>query len=452
MNRFKKWKKLDQYLEQGVFCFIDLAFAESVLKKLKSDKQEHAALLATLFALSRQGHLTLDLSKDALNFTLRFLAVPDEDAFSQLIHCGATTFPSQGIVEVESYDEHPHAWICRRGTCYYLQKNWIYESKILKHLERFSKHITSIPLSLSKMDPRLNEAQRKGIENAMRHSLSLLTGGPGTGKTFTAAELVKTFLNSLPVDMHRQGQLRIILTAPTGKAVSQIEGNLRSDLSPQIALRSGTLHAVLGIKAHGNEEEDVSLFADLILVDECSMIDAKIFSQLLACIPNGARLVLIGDKDQLPPIESGSIFADILEANIFSASYLSECLRSDRREILTLSQHIKQGDAEAAFQFLNNRDVSTCNESSVAWTDLEEGKRAPLQLCANLWKHYKDRFVNYCLEKPLPEQILSMFGRFGLLSSMRQGPLGVDAINRYFLYESIKNVPQCSWWVAPIMK
>lgn len=438
MKRFKKWPLLDQCLEQGVFCFIDLVFAESVLKKLKSNRQEHAALLVTLFALSRQGHLILDLSKQALHLTMQLLSIPDKDSFSQMLHDAAVTFPVHGIADVETVNDHPNAWICRRGTSYYLQKNWIYESKILKHLERLIRHPPTIPLSLPKIDSRLNEAQRKGIENAMASTLSLLTGGPGTGKTFTAAELVKASKDKHP-------PLRIILTAPTGKAVSQLEGNLRNAVSDHLSIHAGTLHAVLGIKAHPHEEEIVPLFADLIIVDECSMIDAKIFSELLARIPNGARLVLIGDKDQLPPIEAGSIFVDLIEANIFPSSHLSECLRSDRKEILTLSQHIKQGDAGNALHYLNQGG----SDSSIAWIDLEEDKRTPLQLCADLWEQYNERFVKECSQKPLPEQIL--FGHFALLSSMRQGPLGADAINRYFFYQSIKNVPQGAWSVAPIM-
>jgi exodeoxyribonuclease V alpha subunit len=443
MKRFKNWKKLDQYFEQGGFSFIDLAFAESVLKKLNSDKQEHAALLATLFALSRQGHLTLDLSDEILSFALQLLSIVDSDPLKELLQNGAATFPLDGIAEVKNSDDHPHAWICRMGTRYYLQKNWVYESEILKHIDRLHKHAPAIPLTLSTMDSRLNEAQKKAVENAMKNSLSLLTGGPGTGKTFTAAELVKACVNSMPVE--RRGQMRIILTAPTGKAVAQLEGNLRNILGPEISIRAGTLHAILGIKTHEYDEEEMNmLFVDLIIVDECSMIDVKIFSQLLFAVPNGARLVLIGDKDQLPPVEAGSIFADLLEANVYPSAYLFECLRSDRSEILTLSHHIQQGNASAALELLNHG-------TAISWVDLEESEKTSDQLCANLWEQYKEHFSSCYLQKPLPEHIHSSLGRFGLLSSMRKGPLGVDAINRYFLYQSIKKASQGLWMVFPIM-
>jgi exodeoxyribonuclease V alpha subunit len=443
MRRFQKWQKLNQYLEQGVFSFIDLAFAESVLRKLNSDKEEHAALLATLFALSRQGHLMLDLSDDALCFALELLSAIDAAPLKKLLHNGAATFPVNGIIEVKNNHDHPHAWVCCMGTSYYLQKNWVYESVILKHVERLNKQAPTVPLTLSKIDSRLNEAQKKAIENATVNSLSLLTGGPGTGKTFTAAALVKTCLNSMPSD--KGEPLRIILTAPTGKAVAQLEGNLKTVLGPETAVRAGTLHAVLGIKAHAYEEEEMNaLFADLIIVDESSMIDAKIFSQLLSAVPNGARLVLIGDKDQLPPVEAGSIFADLLEADVYPSAYLSECLRSDRSEILSLSHRINQGDAGAVLALLNH-------STAISWVELEESEKKYVQICAGLWEQYKERFSGCYSQKPPPEQIYSDLGRFGLLSSMRKGDLGVDAINRYFLYQSIKLSPQGSWAVFPIM-
>ncbi len=478
MSRFKKWQKLNHYFEQGVLAFVDLAFAESLLyraqegfvnsglcetksnrseafrmrspslngkgyeenrfgevaaspnsKRLGSDEQGHAALLAVLFALSRQGHLTLDLSKEALDSTLRLLGVNDTESLAELLHAGAETFPWW-----------KDGGICRFGTYYYLQKNWIYESEILKHLKRLNQHSPTIPLSFSTIDEtRLNEAQRKGVENAMTHSLSLLTGGPGTGKTFTAAHLVKACLHSLPEDKRRQ--MRIILTAPTGKAVAQLEGNLRNLISGEVSIRAGTLHAILGIKPYQDEEEKMTiLFADLIIVDECSMIDAKIFSQLLASVPTGARLILIGDKDQLPPIEAGSIFADLLDADVFPSAHLTESLRSDRSEILKLSHHIKQGNTTAALECLEGN-------SEIVWVDLKENKKTLL----NLWEKYQGHFITYEIERPQPEQILTKMGQFTLLSSMRQGALGVDEVNRYFLYQSLQQIPQNAWWIAPIM-
>ena len=163
--------------------FIDLAFA----KRAGSEKEEHAALSATLFAHSRQGHLALDLS------TLPHL-LADADTLTS-------------------------PFVRRYGSLLYLQKNWTYETEILKHLDRLHQSPPLIELAPPAENLKLNFAQRQAVETAMKNSLMLLSGGPGTGKTFTAAAFVKACPG-----------LRILLTAPTGKAVAQLEGNLRASL------------------------------------------------------------------------------------------------------------------------------------------------------------------------------------------------------------------------------
>ena len=404
---------------EGALSYIDLAFAQSVLKKFDRQTEEHAALLAVLFALSRLGHLTLDLSSDALDASLKLLEVEN---LKGLLLRGAETFPYEN-----------HEWICRFNNHLYLQKNWACETEILFHLNRLSKSSPTLTLKDPAMSDRLNAQQQKAVSNGMQNSLSLLTGGPGTGKTFTAAELVKSCL--LALSPEQQLQFRIILTAPTGKAVAQLEGNLKKAIGETVRIRSGTLHSILGIKSYFEEAPPSPLFADLILVDECSMIDSQVFSRLLSSVQTGTRLILIGDKDQLPPVEAGSIFADLIDARIFPSTQLTECLRSDSKEILSLAKAIKEGTA------------SLSSFSSIEWLDLDEEKKSAPQL----WERCKERFPSTFAHKPTPDQILPRLGEFSVLSCMRQGPLGVDAINSYFLSQSLSQAPQHSWWVAPIM-
>lgn len=438
---FEKWPLLNRCLQRGSLAFVDCAFADSVLKKLNSDKEDHAAFLAVLFALSRQGHMTLDVTHDALHFALQLLAIEDHASLAKLILSGAASFPPEGIADNDS----PKTWICRLGNCYYLQKNWVYESNILKSLKRLSMNPPAIAFPAFHLDPCMNAAQRLAVELSLKNSLTFLTGGPGTGKTFTAAQIAKVCLTSCSID--QKSSFRILLTAPTGKAVSQLEGNIRRALKEEGNIRVGTLHAILGIKAHFHEEEEITpLFADLIIVDECSMIDAKIFSKLLMSVPNGARLILIGDKDQLPPVEAGSIFADLLDTGKFPAAHLRECLRSDRSEILAFAQAIKEGQADVALELLTNHQTT-----DVLWTDLQDALITPARQCAVLWDQYKDRFPLPHGQRPLPEMLLCSLGHFSLLSCMRQGPLGVDAINQYFLHQAIRQVPENNWWIAPIM-
>lgn len=401
MKNFTQWPVLSELLEKGTLSFVDLAFAQSVLNQLNIHEESHAALLATLFALSRLGHLALDISKP--------LDIEGTESLFPLIQQSLHSFPI-----ADAPEGRPNAWICHHKNHLYLQKNWGCESEILSHLHRLTSTPPTLPLNEPLLSDNLNPAQKEAVKNGMQHSLSLLTGGPGTGKTFTAAQLVKSCLQ-------QKEHLRIILAAPTGKAVAQLEANLKKTIGDIPHLRSGTLHSILGIKTSPEP-----LFADLILVDECSMIDSKIFARLLSSIQTGSRLILIGDKDQLPPVEAGSIFADLLDSNLYPSAKLTLCLRSDSKEILSLAKSIKDG---------NSLEVITALTSH-PWLDLDTSP---------LWELCKDKFPS------TPQQALSHLGKFSILSCMRQGPFGVDAINAHFLHQFLKQVPPGAPFVAPIM-
>lgn len=437
----REWPILLNYLNKESLAQIDLAFADSVLKKLKSREEAHAALLAVLLALSRLGHLTLNISEEGITSALQLLDIEEPLPLASLVRKGIDTFPAQGMADVQNENAiKPSTWICKSAPLVYLQKNWVCETEILTQLKRLA---SSPKIALSEQwtpDPRLNALQLQAVQQGIQHTLSLLTGGPGTGKTFTAAQLVSACLAALPT--LQRSAFRIILTAPTGKAVAHLEGNLRKAMGEEVKVRSGTLHAILGIKNHGRKEELQPLFADLVIVDECSMIDAAIFAKLLAAITTGTRVIFIGDQDQLPPVEAGSIFADLVDSGNFPTTKLSVSLRSDRTEILALAQAIKEGNADKALSFLSER---------IEWTDLEEDAPAISQLYAQLWERCKDHFPRASLEKPVSEEIIAKLGEFILLSCMRQGALGVDALNRHFLHQSLAQVSEDSWWIAPLM-
>ena len=157
MRHFENWQTLNKLLADGSLSFIDLAFAKSVLKKLNSTSEEHASLLAVLFAMSRLGHLMLDV--EILATSLKPLELQDNNKLIQLIISGAQTFPPEGITH--SPKERPNAWIFCSSTYFYLQKNWVYESEILAHVHRLNTNSVAIPLSLRVLDSSLNHAQKK---------------------------------------------------------------------------------------------------------------------------------------------------------------------------------------------------------------------------------------------------------------------------------------------------
>ena len=159
---------------------------------------------------------------------------------------------------------------------YYLKRCYDLEQTVHNELTRLSFHKPmSAPIPMD-----LNAAQQEAFTAVLTHTVTLISGGPGTGKSYLAKHIATLFP-------------RTILTAPTGKAASRLGAN-------------GTLHKLLGLPY-----DCKPIIADLIIVDECSMIDAKLFASLLSSIPTGTRLVLMGDPYQLPPVEGGHIFPDL---------------------------------------------------------------------------------------------------------------------------------------------
>lgn len=263
-----------------------------------------------------------------------------------------------------------------------LPKYEYYEEQIVTHIKRLLS-TTVLKKSVSTL-AHLTEEQNKALENVLTHPLSLITGGPGTGKTFTAAQIVKAL------------QTTTILTAPTGKAASHLESQIDHPV------RSGTLHSLLGVRGPLDYFKEITpLDAELVIVDECSMIDPLLFGRLLASIGPGTRIVLMGDSNQLPAVEGGSVFADLIKSAVIPTTALTKCMRSDRHEILNLATAILNGTTED----IRNIDLG-----------FTEGNIEVIY--QKLWQHVKEKD----------------FDKFRILSTLRKGPLGVDALNAY-LYE-----------------
>lgn len=288
----------------------------------------------------------------------------------------------------------------------YLQKHWFFETKILERLQLLPKG----PYSRG-------ATQQEAVENGLKFPLSLLTGGPGTGKTYTAALLANAFLEAFPQ------KSRILLAAPTGKAASHLEKSLGASLKGKCAIRSGTLHSLL------YKELD----ADLILVDECSMIDLGLFSRLLQSVPQEAHLVCIGDPYQLPSVEGGSIFADLVDSCFLPTVCLNVCLRTENTTILDLAKRIREGDPEAF----------SCLQKENFHLD------SPEKFARELHLAIEGKFPTASSSPPSPEELFPFLQNFRILSCTRQGPFGVDSINEIILSHLLE-ISQ-GWLPIPIL-
>ncbi len=178
-----------------------------------------------------------------------------------------------------------------------------------------------------------SDQQKQAMEDALCSGLLLITGGPGTGKT--------TILNGI-LAMFGRMQLRCLLAAPTGRAAKRLTEVTGEDAS--------TLHRLLeaGIDPHTGRmyfarDEENPLKADVIIVDEMSMVDIGLLHSLLRAIPAGKRLILVGDPDQLPPVGPGFPFADCLRANTLPSVRLTEIFRQAQQSLIVMNAHRVNG-------------------------------------------------------------------------------------------------------------
>lgn len=174
---------------------------------------------------------------------------------------------------------------------------------------------------------KMHENQVKAIENAVRYGVNVITGGPGTGKT----TIIKCILH-----IFKKLNLNTQLCAPTGRA------------SKRLAEASGepakTIHRLLDLSFKGGKgyftySENTTLDADVVIVDEVSMCDEYVFSALLGAIKHGGRLIIVGDKDQLPSVGAGNILGDIIAFNKLPISYLTYIYRQDHHSMIVENAH-----------------------------------------------------------------------------------------------------------------
>lgn len=217
----------------------------------------------------------------------------------------------------------------QQGFGLWLYRTWQAEFDLAWHILRLiAPDDTSVPVYDLEALSGLNQAQHQAVVHALGHHFSIITGGPGTGKTFTVAKLVMLLMQS-------DTPPKLALTAPTGKAAQRMQESLQQALQGaniHITLpKAKTLHRLLGIGADGVAyyHQNNPLSEEVIIVDEASMLGVALSCQLCAAIKTGAKLILLGDVYQLAAVEAGAVLRDLCQVNLLS-SYHSQLTESRR--------------------------------------------------------------------------------------------------------------------------
>ena len=244
-------------------------------------------------------------------------------------------------------------------------------------------------------DITLHENQIEAIKNCVKYGVNVITGGPGTGKT--------TIINCILTILKKQ-YMRTVLCAPTGRASKRLAEATGEDAK--------TIHRLLdldftGGKGHFTYNEDTKLDADVVVVDEVSMCDEYVFYALIRAIKRGGRLILVGDKDQLPSVGAGNILADIIASGLVPVNYLTYIYRqSDDSLIISNAHKVNEG-----------KMPTIDNKSKDFFVDAQTDTADMLKNCIDL------------VTKRLPSFSKLAPKNIQVLCPMKKGVIGVENIN-----------------------
>ena len=301
------------------------------------------------------------------------------------------------------------------------EQEWIYlynfykaeedVANIILRLDNYKnvKRIKNINLELSKaeknIDIILSEKQKEAIKAINEHNVTIITGGPGTGKT----TIIKTI-----IDIYKKNKYKPVLCAPTGRAAKRMTETTKEEAS--------TLHRLLEIgkinedyiKKKYNDYEGMPIDADLIIVDELSMVDIFLMKYLLKCIYPGTKLILVGDSDQLASVGPGSVLKDIISSQKITTIHLDKIFRQAAKSKIILNAHrVNNG---MPFLKKEENDIDTNEDFFFIKKESQEAILSEvISLCNGRLKNYGD---------------YDFFSNIQVLTPTKKGLLGTKELNK----------------------
>ncbi|HEX4452670.1 MAG TPA: exodeoxyribonuclease V subunit alpha [Kofleriaceae bacterium] len=309
---------------------------------------------------------------------------------------------------------------------------------------------------------KLTAEQQRAVDIALAGTLSVVTGGPGTGKTFVAAAIVRGFV--------ARGIEHVALSAPTGKAANRLTEVMARELAGTgvPAPVAQTLHRLLGYRGHGGFAHHARspLPIGALIVDEASMLDLELVDALLDALPKHAPLVLIGDANQLPAVDAGRILADLADPDGAATERVGRLEHSHRmdaadprgRAVLEAARAIHAGDASALVDkvrpLAQHKTPGTLGFAGVEWVDVAIDANAAAsaigrtarEVAIQTWHHFDGakaqatanttvfRFENGAVapdQAEALERLWQLAGRARILTATRGLPTGSLALNAH---------------------
>jgi exodeoxyribonuclease V alpha subunit len=460
---------------------LDIALANLLNTKQPSIDPRHLWLAALTSHQWGRGHACLDLATLQAQ-AAELLGWTDEQTTSlpSKLHEAAATLPwTQGDASPLVLSED------KQGARLYLRRAWTAEQNIRQNIAQRLALPCQEPTDLQQ---RLDELftpthdggpdmQRLACEVAAQNRITLITGGPGTGKTTTVVKLLSLLVRTSP------RELQIHLAAPTGKAAARLTESISnaltkmpSDKRPLIPSQAQTLHRLLQVNSKASRVHQLA--TDVVVVDEASMIDLEMMARLLQAVPATARLILLGDKDQLASVEAGAVMSQLCTGSLLKAQTVT-LIHSHRFDAKSgIGQWARAVNSDAADNtpalkalwkdtpdWLATLPLQQSIEGDVAEPDvtrLQLASASESKLAVGLrygWRHWLALLDAHRPSKTAPASpcsdtqalaLLNAFTQFCVLCAVREGPLGVTQLNTQV--EHALGLGQSAWYAGrPVM-
>lgn len=443
---------------------LDIHFA-NFMEKLSGESSLEVWLAAALVSgNTREGNVCVDLSSVAEK------ALPGEEGSEKFVTCPELDIWCEALRKsrVVGFPGQHRPLILDERARLYMFRYWEYEKEVADFIKsRAEQDRGRVDLALV----------RKGLEElftqdvtggvnwqkvaaavSMLKKFCVISGGPGTGKTTLIAKILALFLK-----VHPQDGLRIALLSPTGKGASRLQEavknakrrlDIQEEILRAIPEQASTIHRLLR-SIHGSPyfryNAGNRLAVDIVVVDEASMVDLALVSKLMQAIPEHARLILLGDKDQLSSVEAGSVLGDICDTgrlHTFSKQLcldleeltgdkidpeestgpgVRDCIVELRKSyrfgaqsgISAVSDAVNKGDAHLVIARLRDGKYG-----DIGWKELQSLPDFQRALEKTVLKEFEG-----ILKLGSPYDAFERFSRFRILCALRAGPYGVAAVN-----------------------
>lgn len=381
---------------QGVGFRLADEIAEKIGIHTDSDYRIRSGILYTLLQASLEGHMFLPM-RVLVRRSADLLQVPEEAIRAQIqnLHMDHKVVVKKTTDEPEVY---AFSYYYAELNCARMLRelNVLMESELLDSEEKRIE--TILQRILKEQGLELDELQKNAVLECVKHGIMILSGGPGTGKTTTINTIIRYF--------DEEG-MDILLAAPTGRAAKR--------MTEATGYEARTIHRMLeinggmedGSRARFERNGENPLEADVVIIDEMSMVDIYLFQSLLEAVSVGTRLILVGDVDQLPSVGPGQVLQDLIESKSFPTVMLKKIYRQAGESDIVMNAHrINMGQKIA----LNNKSK-----------DFFFLPRNDVQV---IYKH----MIQLITEK-LPRYVEAQPYDIQVLTPMRKGSLGVKTLN-----------------------